>query len=111
MEVIDKAPITYSVSKAALNAYIRSISFVLGKKKIRINGVVPGNIIFEGSVWDNKNKKNPKEIQELLIEKVALQKFGKPEDVSELVYFLCSKEAEFITGGLFISDGGQVRSF
>ncbi len=111
IEVIDKAPITYSVSKAALNSYIKSMSFVLGKKNIRINGVAPGNIIFEGSVWENKLKKNPKEVKELLLEKVALRKLGKPEDISELVYFLCSKEAEFITGSLFVSDGGQVRSF
>lgn len=56
-EVIPGAPVTYSTAKAALNAYIRSIAVPLGADGVRINGVAPGNILFEGSVWDKKIKK------------------------------------------------------
>ena len=49
-EVIPDAPLTYSCSKAALNFYIKGISRPLGEKKIRINGISPGNVLFDGSV-------------------------------------------------------------
>ena len=49
-ETVPGAPTTYSVAKAALNAYVKSISLPLAKDKIRINSVSPGNIYFEDSV-------------------------------------------------------------
>jgi 3-oxoacyl-[acyl-carrier protein] reductase len=52
--------IGYSIAKSALNFYIKLISKELAKKNITINGIVPGNIIFEGSTWELKIKKNPK---------------------------------------------------
>ena len=58
-EVVPGAPVTYSVAKAALNAYIKGISRPLGDQGIRICGISPGNIMFEGSVWDSKVKEDP----------------------------------------------------
>jgi len=54
IEMIPGAPVTYSVAKAALNAYVRGIARPLGKLGVRINAVAPGNILFEGSVWARK---------------------------------------------------------
>ena len=109
-EVIKGAPITYSVAKAALNAYIKCSSVPLGELGIRINGISPGNIKFNGSTWDLKLRENEKMVQEMLKREVNLNKLGRPEDISNLVAYLVSPLAEFITGTIFTIDGGQVRS-
>ena len=48
------APIPYSVSKSALNIFIKGMASHLAKRSIRINGIAPGNIIFKGSTWEEK---------------------------------------------------------
>ena len=110
VEHIPEAPITYSVAKNALNAYIKFVSFPLAKKGIKINGVVPGNINFPGSVWDKKLKENPREVKKMIKDSVPLNKLGSPHDIANLVTFLSSSENKFSTGSLFYSDGGQTRS-
>lgn len=109
LEVIPKAPVTYSVSKAALNAYIRGISHPLGKDGIRINGIAPGNILFNGSVWEDKISKEKDLVNKLLKEDVPLGRFGSTEDISNLALWLSSSASSFCTGGIFICDGGQSR--
>lgn len=104
------APVTYSVAKAALNVYVKNISKPLAKLGIRINAVVPGNVIFEGSVWEKKLSENPSHVQNMLKNDVALGRFGKPEEIANFVAFLSSEMASFATGALFVADGGQMRS-
>lgn len=109
VQVIDGAPITYSVAKAALNSYVKSIAKVFGKLNVRINAIAPGNILFEGSVWETKLKSNRSKVIENLANNVPLNKFGKPEDIASLTKWLLSEEASFVTGSIFLSDGGQTR--
>ncbi len=109
-EVIDGAPVTYSVAKSALNTYIKSISKFFGKKGVRINGIAPGNIIFPGSTWEKKLKNNKKNTQEMLLNIVPLNKFGKPEDIASLTLYLSSDKSNFVTGSIWTIDGGQVNS-
>lgn len=109
-EIIDGAPVTYSVAKAALNAYIRGISIPLAKNGIRINGVAPGNILFEGSVWDKKLKQDSLVVEKMLTEKVPLKKLGSPSDVANSVLWLSSSVSRFVTGSVHITDGGQTRN-
>ena len=105
------APIAYATAKSALNTYIKQISVPLAEEKIRINAVVPGNIMFENSVWDKKLKKNPKKVKNFIKNQVPLKRFGKPDEIGDLVSFLSSVKASFITGSIFVIDGGQTRSF
>ena len=105
------APITYSVSKAALNSFIHGIARPLAKKNIRINAIAPGNIFFEGSVWEKKLKQDNTKTQKMLEDNVALQKFGIPEDIAYLTTFLVSPLSSFLTGSVIVLDGGQVRSY
>jgi len=104
------APITYSVSKSALISYVKRTSKPFAKEGIRINCVSPGNIFFKGSTWEEKLKTNKKEVKKMLNSKVALNRFGTPEEVSNLVVFLASSKSSFITGSNFIIDGGQLNS-
>jgi len=110
LENID-APITYSVAKSALNTYVKAISKPLADKNIRINAVAPGNLLFPGSVWDKKIKQNKKEIFNMINEKVPLKKFGKLNEISPMVAFLASPLSSFITGSIFVVDGGQTKRF
>ena len=109
-EVIDGAPVTYSVAKAALNAYVRGIARPLGKAGIRINAIAPGNIIFDGSIWQRKLVEDPISVEQMLHRDVALAKLGTPADVANLALWLASPAASFCTGSIFVADGGQVHS-
>jgi 3-oxoacyl-[acyl-carrier protein] reductase len=109
IETILGAPVTYSVAKAALNAYISAISRPLGNYGIRINGIALGNIMFPGSVWDKKISENPEAIKALLRAEVPLGRLGTIDDVAKFVSFVMSDNASFTTGAVFVVDGGQIR--
>ncbi len=111
LESIEGAPIGYSIAKSALNFYIKLISKELAEKKITINGVVPGNIIFKGSVWDLKMQDNPNKIKKYIKNNVPLNKFGSVSDIFSICKILSENENKFITGSLFKLDGGQTKSF
>tara|TARA_X000000950_G_scaffold275453_1_gene361874 strand:- start:25330 stop:26079 length:750 start_codon:yes stop_codon:yes gene_type:complete len=108
-QVIPAAPVTYSVAKAALNAYVKGIARPLGDDGVRICGIAPGNILFEGSVWDTKLAENPDSVSQMLDQEVPLHKLGTPAEVASLALFLASPKSNYSTGDVWIVDGGQTR--
>lgn len=104
------APIAYSAAKAALNSFVRGSARYLASENIRINALVPGNILFDGSTWDRKLSYDPDEVATMLAKDVALGRFGTPREVAAMATFLCSPLASFSTGSLYVLDGGQLRS-
>ena len=109
MEVVPNAPVTYSASKAALGAYVAGIARPLGKLGIRINAVAPGNVMFEGSVWEYKLSRDQAATNEMLSREVSLSRFASLTEVSDAVVFLASDASSFTTGQILAVDGGQVR--
>tara|TARA_X000000950_G_C13865792_1_gene640676 strand:+ start:502 stop:1275 length:774 start_codon:yes stop_codon:yes gene_type:complete len=109
-EVIPNAPITYSVAKAALNSYVKGISRPLAENNININAIAPGNIIFKGSVWERKLKDKPLLVKKMINKEVPVKRLGDPEEIAELAITLTKKAKNFITGSVFVVDGGQTRS-
>ncbi len=96
----------YAASKAALNSYTRTAATELAPRKIRINSINPGPIatpIFEKTGMPEEQLKG---FAEAMQNRIPLKRFGQPEDVANLVCFLASDEASFITGGEYNIDGG-----
>tara|TARA_B100000795_G_scaffold228219_1_gene184860 strand:+ start:4539 stop:5291 length:753 start_codon:yes stop_codon:yes gene_type:complete len=109
-EFIPGAPVTYSVAKAALNAYISNFSKFLSKKGFRLNGIVCGNIFFKGSTWDKKLKDKSPDIKKEALKDVAVSRFATPTDIYNTAKFLSSEDSSFVCGSLVLVDGGQTRS-
>ena len=106
--IVKGAPVEYSVAKAALNMYIKSMAFKHGNIGIRFNAVSPGNVMFEGSTWHNKLKKDEKQVTQYISENVPMGGFIKPEAIAEAVIFLASDGSKSTTGVVLNIDGGQI---
>ena len=103
-------PTAYSSSKSALVSYSKNISRPLGGKGIRVNVVSPGNILFPGSTWEKKLIDNNDKVEEMLTKEVPLRRLGDASDIANVVVFLSSNCASFVTGANWIVDGGQTRA-
>jgi len=101
------APVEYSVSKAALNKYIKSMAYKHANSGIRFNAVSPGNVMFENSTWHSKIKDNEELVTKFISENVPMGVFIEPEAVADAVLFLASGSSKFTTGVLLNIDGGQ----
>jgi 3-oxoacyl-[acyl-carrier protein] reductase len=104
------APVTYSAAKAALNATVRGLARPLALEGIRINAVAPGNVLFEGGTWARKIAENKSAVDDMLTREVALRRLGTPAYIADLVAFLASPRAAFVTGTVIVADGGQLRA-
>lgn len=92
----------YSASKAGLIGLTKSVAKELASRNIRVNAVAPGFIATD--MTENLSDK----VKEELIKSIPLAKLGSVEDVAELVMFLSSEKAKYITGQVINVDGGMV---
>jgi 3-oxoacyl-[acyl-carrier protein] reductase len=94
----------YTGHKAAIIAYMSSLSTALGTKHIRANTVSPGAIFFEGGVWDVRKRDKP-EMYAAAMKRAPFGRLGTPEEVAKAVVFLASPAASYISGTNLIVDG------
>jgi len=93
----------YSISKAGLIAMVRSLANELGSKKIRVNAVAPGMV--STPLADKLNKDDY--FTNLDKEKYLLSKrYARPSEIADVIDFLLSTKASFITGETIVVDGG-----
>lgn len=104
-------PVTYCAAKAALTAYARSLGRILAPDGVVVSAVLPGAVYTEGGYWDLASKNQPDHAQKYLNERMAIHRFGTPDEISHLITFLCSEQASFCIGSVIPVDGGQGRSF
>lgn len=109
-EAID-APIAYSAAKAALESAMKNMSRLVGSRSVRVNAVSPGNVLFPGGSWERKLAERRDFFEQYIRSEVALQRFARPEEIADVVVFLASDRASFITGACLVVDGGQTRSY
>ena len=90
----------YAASKAGMIGLAKTISKELGSRNITSNVIAPGYIDTDMTSFLNDEQK------EDIIGLLSIKRVGKPEDIANMVSFLCSDESEYITGQVFPVDGG-----
>lgn len=95
---------TYDAAKAGLLALTRTLGVELGKHDIRVNAVLPGFIDtpIHGDLLEDRG------FVRNYLKLIPLNRIGKPEDVANIICFLASDQAAFITGQGIVADGGQM---
>ena len=91
----------FCMAKAAEVGLMKSLSLraELVRDGVTFNTVAPGRILIPGTGWDKKRSDNP------------LGRLGTPEEVAEVILFLCSKNASLVNGACVTADGGESKSF
>jgi NAD(P)-dependent dehydrogenase (short-subunit alcohol dehydrogenase family) len=96
----------YAASKGALEAATRSLAIELGPDGIRVNAVAPG--VVDTALW-TKNRAIPGVI-ETIEGQTPLRRWASPEDVADVIVFLASDAARFVTGQTISPDGGMAAT-
>ncbi len=99
-------PPAYSAAKAALFSHAKSLAIALAPDKIRVNTVAPGSIEFAGGLWDQVRRDNP-DLYDAVLKTIPSGRMGTAEEVADVVAFLASERASWITGAAIVVDGGQ----
>lgn len=107
----NQGPPAYCAAKAALNAYVRSLSRYTASENVILTSVMPGAVFTDGGYWDEASKNRPEHVEKYLKERMAIQRFGTLQEISEIVTFLCSDLSSFCVGTSVLVDGGQGRTF
>ncbi len=91
----------YSLTKAGILGFTKSLAKELGGRNIRVIAVAPGFIETKMTL------SLPEEVKKKYLESIPLKRAGKPEEVAELISFLASDKASYITGTCIVIDGGM----
>ena len=100
----------YNTTKSALISAAGIMALELAPEGIRVNCVAPGSIRFPGGSWDKRVKADPEGMRAFVKANLPLGRFGRGEEVGDVVAFLASERASLITGACIAADGAQGRS-
>ena len=101
----------YAMAKSAEISLMKSLAMTpeLARDGITFNSVAPGSIMIPGTGWDRERCEHPEAFQRFT-EQLPLGRLGTPEEVADVVAFLCSQQASLLNGAAIAADGGESRS-
>ncbi len=102
---------TYNAVKAAEISLGKSLAQQLAKDNIRVNSVSPGSISFPGGSWFKRQQTDPEGIAAFIKAELPFGRFGRADEVGDVVAFLASSRATWVSGTSIVVDGCQSRSF
>ena len=102
---------TYNAVKAAEISLAKSLAQQLAPSNIRVNSVSPGSILFEGGSWWKRQQADPAGIADFVDRELPFGRFGRADEVGDVVAFLASPRASWISGTSVVVDGCQSRAF
>ncbi len=97
----------YNAMKAALISHAKAMARELAGAGIRVNTVAPGSVSAPGGTWWKRQQEEPEAMQRFVAENIPLGRFGTAEEIANVVTFLCSPKASWVTGATVVVDGGQ----
>jgi 3-oxoacyl-[acyl-carrier protein] reductase len=101
---------TYNAVKAAEISLAKAMAQQLARDNIRVNSVAPGSIMFPGGSWHRRQQQDPAFIAEMLRRDLPFGRFGRDDEVGDVVAFLASDRASWVSGATVTVDGCQSRS-
>ena len=91
----------YAASKAGLIGLSKSLARETASRNVRVNAIAPGFIVTDMTA------SLPDKVKETMLEQIPLKRMGTPEDIASAALFLASDDSSYITGQVFIIDGGM----
>jgi 3-oxoacyl-[acyl-carrier protein] reductase len=101
---------SYQVVKSAQLSLSKALAKELAPDNVRVLSVAPGSISFPGGSWARRQEADPEGMARFVAQDMPLGRFGRAEEVGDVVAFLCSERASLVTGACIPVDGCQGRS-
>ena len=97
----------YAATKGAVLSLTKRFAFELGEHGITVNAVLPG-FTRTDMVLADKSAEQVQEVIDRVASRSMLGRVGEPEDIARVVRFLCTRDADFMTGQYLLADGGRM---